>query len=448
MEKRQQKGGSALSKAGPKSPRQQHLPVGTRTVIVGIGDLNGIFRGKRVPVSRWEHVQREGIAMSNATFALDMTCDIWDTPYTNFDTGYPDMLVRPTGKIHQLPWEDGVSYCMGRAETPEGEPLPIDPRAVLQRVLAEAAEMGYEVKIGTELECYLLDRETKLPRDKGIQVYGLARAAELEPVLGPMRRYLEEAGIPIEQSNPEYAPGQIEVNIRYDEAMVAADRVVAFRSLVKEIAAMSGLIATFMAKPFIDQSGSGFHTHHSLWKEGANLMAKDGRINATGMHYLAGIQKHMPETALAGATTPNAYLRRRPHTFCPTNDSWGGDNRTVGIRVIEGSDSVVHVEKRDGSADCNPYLLIATEIAAGLRGIKGKLKPTEKEAGNAYVEERHRPIPTDLSTAIAAAKGSKLMREVLGEDMLGILVGQAERELGFVAEQVTPVELERYLETF
>ncbi len=448
MDKRQQRGGSALSKTGPKAGVSSPLPSGTRTVVIGIGDLNGILRGKRIPASRWEHVQREGIAMSNATFALDMTCDIWDTPYTNFDTGYPDMHVKPTGKVNPIPWEDGVAYCMGRAETHDGKPVPIDPRQALLRVLAEAAKMGYEPKIGTELEFYLLDPETKQPRDKGIQVYGLARASALEPILGPMRRHLEEAGIPVEQSNPEYAPGQVEVNIRYDDALPAVDRVVAFRSLVKDIATANGLMATFMAKPFIDQSGSGFHTHHSLWKDGANLFSDGGKLSKLGTHYLGGLQRHMPETALAGATTPNAYLRRRPHTFCPTNDAWGGDNRTVAIRVIDGSDSAVRIEKRDGSADCNPYLLVATEIAAGLRGIKEKAEPSEREDGNAYVVERHRALPGDLPTAIAAAKGSELMRETLGEDLLGILVGQAERELGFLAEQVTPVELERYLEAF
>jgi len=445
MSKSQQRGSAG---GRPRVKGQLSLPEGTHTMILGAGDLNGIFRGKRLPASRWDGVIKDGIAMSNALFALDMTSDIWDTPYTNFSTGYPDLFVKPIGDVSPVPWEEGVAWCMGQAETHDGEPVPIDPRYALEGVLAEAAEMGYEIQVGAELEFYLLDPETKQPRDKGIQVYGLARASQLEHVVGPIRRHLEGAGIPIEQSNPEYAPGQVEVNIRYDEALLAADRVVVFRGLVKQLAAKHGYLATFMAKPFYDTSGSGFHTHMSLWKDGRNLLSDGGKLNDVGRHFLGGLQRHMAELALAGSTTPNAYLRKRPHTFCPTNNSWGIDNRTVGLRVIEGSESAVRVEKRDACADCNPYLLMATDIAAGLKGIREKIEPTEAETGDGYSAERHDPLPDNLTDALALAKESKLMLDVLGEPMLGVLVGQAERELEFVRNQVTPVERERYLESF
>jgi glutamine synthetase len=308
--------------------------------------------------------------------------------------------------------------------------------------------MEYEVRIGTELEFYLLDKETLKPRDRGIQVYGLPRAAELEHVLGPIRRHLTAVGIPIEQSNPEYAAGQVEVNIRYDEALTAADRVVTFRGLVKELGNTHGYHATFMSKPFFAESGNGFHVHHSLWRDGKNQMADNGALSKLGRHYLAGLQKHMAEMSMVSATTPNAYRRRQPYSFCPTNNTWGVDNRTVGLRVILGNDSAVRVEKRDGSADCNPYLLLALEIAAGLAGIENELEPTAETTGNAYADQEHQPIPTDLATAVALARESSLMAEVLGADLLEILIQQSEREIEFIANQVTPVEIERYLENF
>ena len=286
------------------------------------------------------------------------------------------------------------------------------------------------------------------PRETGIQVYGLARAAELEHVLGPIRRNLEAVGIPIEQSNPEYAAGQVEVNIRYGQALETADRVVAFRGLVKELAQREGYHATFMAKPFIDQSGSGFHVHHSLWKGGKNLFAKNGGLSPLAMNYLAGLQKYMPEMSMAGSATPNAYRRRKPNTFCPTNTAWGIDNRTVGLRVILGDDSAIRIEKRDGSADCNPYFLLACEIAAGLKGIEDKLQPTPITKGNAYELTDATPVPLSLAEAVALAKQSAFMREVYGEDLLAIAIGQSERELEFVANQVTPVETARYLRNF
>jgi glutamine synthetase len=423
------------------------LPEGTHTIVLGAGDANGIMRGKRIPASHWSTICESGAALSLATLAIDMNCDVWDTPYTNFDTGYPDMHLFPDGPAYAVPWEEGVAFCFGKFVGGDHKPVPIDPRNALIKVLARAKDMGYEVKIGAELEFYLLDPETLKPKDSGIQVYGLARAAELEHVLGPIRRHLNDVGIPIEQSNPEYAAGQVEVNIRYGEALESADRAVAFRSLVKELAVSQNYIATFMSKPFFEESGSGFHLHHSLWKDGKNVFSDGGQINELGLNYLAGMQKRMAEMALASATTPNAYRRRQPYTFCPINNAWGGDNRTVGLRVIDGSDTAVRVEKRDGSADCNPYYLMACEIAAGLEGIEQGMTPSEKAEGNAYESEDAEPIPTDLQTAIDLAKESSFMSDVYGEDALGIQIQQAERELEFFASQVTQVEVDRYMKS-
>ena len=424
------------------------LPQGVHSIALGIGDPNGILRGKRVPASHWPTICENGMALSMATFAIDMTCDVWDTPYVNFDNGYPDMLVFPNGPVYATPWEEGVAFCMGRVEGMDGKPVPIDPRNGLVRVVERAAKMGYEVQIGAELEFYLLDKETLKQRDAGIGVYSLARSAELEHVIGPIRRYLNDIGIPIEQSNPEYAAGQVEVNIRYGEALATADRVIAFRGMIKQIASSHGYVATFMSKPFFEESGSGFHMHHSVWKDGKNVFADNGKLSALGKNYVAGLQKRMSEMSLVGATTPNAYRRRQPYTFSPVNTTWGTDNRTVGLRIIDGSDTAVRVEKRDGAADCNPYNLLACEIAAGLDGIEQGLEPTPETTGNAYEEAGAEMLPPDLPTALELARGSQFMKDVMGEDTLAILAGQAERELEFFAQQVTDVERDRYLTNF
>ena len=424
------------------------LPDGIHTVAMGLGDLNGVMRGKRIPSSHWETICRQGNALSIALFAIDMTSDVWDTPYVNFGNGYPDFHMFPNTKPVPLPWEEGVAVCFGRAEGMDHKPVPLDPRQALIRQVERAAAGGYEVKVGTELEFHLLDPETLRPRDQGIQVYGLDRAAELEHVLGPIRQQINEVGIPIEQSNPEYAPGQVEVNIRYDEALLAADRVVMFRSLVKQLAGAHGYKATFMAKPFFEDSGNGFHAHYSLWKDGSNVLSDDGKLSEIGRNVVAGLQQRMPETSICNTMTPNGYRRRQPFSFCPTNTTWGPDNRTVGIRVIEGSPSAVRVEKRDGSADCNPYLMLAADIAAGLDGIEQGLSPTEMTTGNGYEDEAATPIPTDLPTAIELARNSDFLKGVLGEMIHELVLQQAEREVEFVNAQVTPVELDRYLGNF
>ncbi|MEZ5800485.1 MAG: hypothetical protein R3D29_08400 [Nitratireductor sp.] len=149
-----------------------------------------------------------------------------------------------------------------------------------------------------------------------------------------------------------------------------------------------------------------------------------------------------------GSATPNGFRRRQPYTFCPINNSWGPDNRTVGIRIIEGNDNAVRAEKRDAGADANPYLLLATDIAAGLDGIEQGMQPSEMCTGNAYEEADAQPIPTDIHDAIAQARASQFMKDVLGPDMHEIYVQQSEREAGFFANQVTQVETDRYIGNF
>ncbi|MAE12541.1 MAG: glutamine synthetase [SAR116 cluster bacterium] len=406
------------------------------------------MRGKRIPADQWPRICGSGNALAMSLFTMDMTCDVWETPVVGFANGFPDCHIFPMHPPVAVPWEPGVAMCFARAEGMDHGPLTVDPRQALLRQVERANAMGIDLQVGTELEFYLLDPDTGRPRDKGNDCYGLARAAELEPVLGPMRRELAEMGIPIEQSNPEYAAGQVEVNIRYDSAMIAADRVVMFRSLVKQLAARHGLNATFMAKPFIDESGNGFHLHYSLWSEGKNIFADAGKLNDLGRHFLGGMQQRMAEASICGAATVNAYRRRQPLSFCPVNASWGLDNRTVALRVIEGNDSAVRIEKRDAGADCNPYLLMAADIAAGLDGIEGKTEPTAITTGNAYEDDNAPPIPLDLADAISLARNSGWLRDVLGADQHEIWLQQAERELAFFNQQVTPFETARYLGTF
>ena len=424
------------------------LPKDIHTVVLGMGDLNGIMRGKRIPANRWQDVCETGNACCLSLFTMDMTCDVWDTPLVNFENGFPDFHIMPATRPVPIPWEPGVAMCFGTGLGMDHKPVPVDPRQALVRQIERAAAMGIDVQAGAELEFYLLDPQTGQPRDVGNDCYGLERAASFEHVLGQIRQQIDAIGIPIEQSNPEYAPGQVEVNMRYDSALLAADRVVMFRSLVKQLATRHGYLASFMAKPFIDLGGNGFHLHYSLWSEGQNIFSDGGRLNDTGRHFLGGLQKRMVETSICGAANVNSYRRRVPYSFCPTNASWGMDNRTVALRVIEGRDSATRVEKRDAGADCNPYLLMATDIAAGLDGIEEKQEPTEITTGDAYSDSHDEALPTTLADAIRLARESDWLASVLGAAQLETWLQQAERELKFFSDQVTPFETDRYLRRF
>jgi glutamine synthetase len=426
------------------------LPEGVHTVELAVPDAYGILRGKRVPASAWPGVAADGIHMCSVIYSWTPRCEIRDDDeWLPPQRGWPDMRVRPmVGTLRALPWRPGSAMVLCDVTEEDGSEIPVSPRRALRRVLDQAAQQGFEVRIGFEIEFYLLDAQTRMPRHDGIQCYGIARGAEYEHVLAPMRNQLVEFGIPVEASNTEYAPGQIEVNVRYGEALATADSAVLFRNAVKEIAAMHGYVASFMAKIFTDQSGSGLHLHHSLWRDGRNAFAAAGRLSEDGRYYLGGLQAHMAELSLFGSPTPNAFKRRREYTFCPTSASWGTDNRTAGLRVIEGPDPAVRIEQRDGAADANPYLIMAAQVAAGLDGIARGLEPGPVQVGDAYANPSGPPLPRTLLEAADLLEGSELARKTFGDQLLAVTLGQARYEEAVVTGQVSELERARYLDVF
>lgn len=427
----------------------KQLPDGVHTVQLAVPDAAGVLRGKLIPASAWPQVADDGIHMASVLYTWTPRCEIRDNDeWLDPTKGWPDMRVIPLDDLRPIPWRPGFAITLCDTRDEQGHELPVSPRSMLERLLAKAAGLGYEVRIGFEIEFYLLDAVTKQPRHQDIQCYGLARAAEYEDALGPMRNDLIEFGIPIEAANAEYAPGQVEINVRYDEAMRTADNAVLFRNAIREIATQHGYLASFMAKISHDQSGSGVHLHHSLWKDGRNVFSDGGRLSELGRWYLGGLLQHMPEFTLFGSPTPNSYKRRQAYSFCPQRASWGHDNRTVGLRVIEGSDSAVRIEQRDGSSDANPYLIMAAQIAAGLHGIEHQLDPGAPTDADGYADQSAPLLPTNVPEACEALAKSDLAREAFGDLMVKVVTGTARHEHGYVNERVSDVERERYLEAF
>lgn len=422
------------------------LPDDIHTVILGIGDLNGILRGKRITAAHWPSVRKRGMALDNSFFALDVASHQIPNSWSGDQTGCPDLHIFPSGPLRPVPWEEGVIFAIGEAVERDGKTSPLDPRPVLQRVLAKADEMNFHIRIGAELEFYLYDRETGLPTEERSDCYGLDRAATMEHVLAPIRAHLLAMGIPIEQSNPEFAPGQVEVNIKHSPAAEAAEYALLMRGMVKQIARREGMRATFMPKPYAELSGSGFHLHHSVWRQGVNLFAEDGTLSPMGRSYLAGMQRRMAECSLVGGPMPNSYRRRKAYSYAPVTASWGFDNRSVALRVIEGENRAVRIEAREAGADANPWLLAAVQIAAGLEGVVEGLAPDAPVEGDAYKADWPAPLPTTMEAAIEAARDSSFLKGLLGEHLLGILIKQAEQEHELVETQVTPVETKRYLD--
>ena len=332
----------------------------------------------------------------------------------------------------------------------------MSPRSVLATQIARCHEAGLSPMVATELENFVC-RPDWTPAQDSIQYSSLTDSLELEAAIADMRRALIGAGMDVESSNTEYACGQIEINVTYGEAMRVADNTALLKSVVKQIAREHGLRATYMAKPWAEEGGSGMHIHTSLNDAaGRNAFADSAQEpNELMRSWLGGLMEHAVSMSLVtSGPTVNGYKRIRPYTFAPTHVVWGGDNRTVLARcIMEENSPANRVEFRSAGADANPYLAIAAVLAAGLDGIERNLDPGPKGEGDKYGDPGDAaPLPTTLASAITAFAGSSLA-DRLGQKFSTTYLSLARHELGLYADavgdegdEVSEFERDRYLE--
>ena len=408
------------------------------TVELAAPDTQGHLRGKRIPARRFlDSAYESGAHIADAMFVFDMQNDLPDNEFVNIDTGYLDAhLTADVTSGRVLTHRPGYALMFADAEDEHGAPHPLAPRGVLAAQIERCRAAGVDPFVATELEFFLC-RPDWTPVQDHIQYSSLTDGLEFEPVLFAIREALEGAGLEVEGSNAEYGPGQFEVNTGPADAMRTADNTALFKSIVKQVAMQHGLRATFMPKPWAEQSGSGMHVHTSLNTEGSNGFAAcdDGEPNELMKHWLGGLMAHASALTLLGAPTSNGPKRIRPYTFAPTHVSWGLDNRTVMARCIAESGSKANrVEFRSAGADANPYLIIAGILAAGVDGIERSLDPGMLCVGDMYTNPGEaQALPTDLAGAIAAYSGSDLAGQ-LGETFSRSYVSIAEAEVALAAE--------------
>lgn len=414
------------------------------TVELGFADIHGILRGKRLPARHFLKIAKTGSALAKAPFVWDIQCAVFPGPeLANFDNGFPDMTAVPIlSTFRPVPWREGSAFVLCDLHDEDGRAVDVAPREILKRILERAARHSLRPKVGSELEFYLLDGNRE-PLFKGIQCYSLYRGAELEYVIREMRNGLEDFGVALEAFHIEYGPAQIEIIPEYDDALAMADKTVLIKNAVKEIARKHGLYASFMPKLRAEESGNGYHVHQSLWDpEGKkSLFAEDETL---ARRYLAGLLRTAREFMVFGSPSINSYKRFRDHSFAPVNASWGHDNRTVATRRL-GVGENVRFEHRTGSADANPYLIIAANVAAGLHGIENRLEPPDITRQNAYLAAVE-PLPRTLPEALDLLQESAAAREYFGEAFVDLYIGIGRHEAALFEAAVTDWERERYLE--
>ncbi len=436
------------------------------TLIVALTDMQGRLMGKRVQAQAFlDGVIDHGAHFCTYLLGTDMEMN---TPegfaLMNWETGYGDWIADPVwDTLRVLPWLEKTALVLSDTYTDEEhQEIAVSPRTILKRQVARAAELGLTVKAGSEFEYYVLKETWEESARKGWgpperfgyynEDYHLLQATKAEPLHRLLRNQMTEARIPVEFSKGEAAPGQHEVNIRYDHVLESADRSVLFKHGAKEIAYLNGWGISFMAKPDHTWTGSSGHLHMSIWNEdGTKPLTHDesaGRpygMSDTFAWFVAGMMALSRELAIFIAPNINSYKRYASLSWAPVNIVWGRDNRTTGFRLV-GHGPSLHVEDRFPGGDMNAYLTYAAMIGAGLWGIERKLELQDEFKGNGYIATGVPRMPRALYEAIRELEGSKPAVEIFGDDVVAHYLNAARVEQEVYDSVVHDWDRERYFE--
>src|SRR6478672_9974039 len=416
-------GDHGAHQGGADHPRLEELRAKIRdgeidTLIIAITDMQGRLMGKRVQAQAFLNgVVDHGAHFCTYLHGTDMEMN---TPegfaLMNWETRCGDWIAGPVwDTLRFVPWLEKTAIVLSDTFTEEDHAeIPVSPRTILKRQVALAADAGIAVTAGSEFEYYVLKDSWDdfaragwgIPQRFGYynEDYHRLQATKAEPLHRLLRNQMTEARIPIEFSKGEAAPGQHEVNIRYDHVLESADRSVLFKHGAKEIAYLNGWGISFMAKPDHSWTGSSGHLHMSIWdaKKDVPLMHATGKdpagpygLSTLGQQFMAGMMALSRELAVFIAPFINSYKRYASLSWAPVNVVWGRDNRTTGFRLV-GHGKGLHVENRFPGGDKDPYLTPAEVVGAGLYGSEQELKHEEKFKGNGYLATGVERMPRAL----------------------------------------------------
>ena len=431
----------------------QLIKAGVNTVRLSYPDLHGIARGKEFPVSFFQHLADDGAAHCEAI----MTVDLRHNVVAGFEHGFQDIVARPDiSTLRRLPWDPDVALCLADLERMDGTPYGVDSRGVLKRAIAGYTERGLVPVLGPELEFYLCEPDPSAPNgyrryvDNDSHVYTVGAVADPRGLLRRMLHACVDMDLGAYAANHEFGRSQYEINLRHSDALDASDRAYLFKSVVKEMAAIDGLLATFIGKPWNDDEGSGFHLHISLaGKDGTNALNGDGDDGLSPMahHLIGGLLEHGPALMAFFNPTTNAYRRLHPEALVPTLVSWGHDNRLTLARVPRERGGATRVEFRVGDGAANPYLAIAAALFAGLDGIKREIEPPAPLEGLIYESpeiETMTPLPTTFEEALDALEADTVLTEAMGSELVRVFRVIKDAELARARQTVTDWEFAEY----
>jgi len=436
----------------------------SNSIKFAVTDIDGILRGKLISKEKFlKSLESNEIGFCNVIFGWDAN----DSCYANAEksgwhTGYPDAKASfDLSSIRKIPWEEEKLFLLGDFEN-SNELGSICPRNILKRIAKEANELGFLPKFSNEFEWFNFDEspqsisdknyENPIPISPGMFGYSILRTSQFSDYINDLFDLLHEFEIPIEGLHTETGFGVYEACIKYGDILNAADQAVLFKNSVKEIAFRHEIMPSFMAKWNKDLPGCSAHIHQSLWNlsDEKNLFFDPDRpdnISEILESYLAGQLYCLPYILPLYAPTVNSYKRFVSGSWAPTSQSWGIENRTTALRVINHDIKSMRLENRVPGADTNAYLIMAASLASGIYGIKRNLKLNlDATNGNEYENQKSKLLPTNLHIATKAMKESDIAEKLFGQEFTDHFIRTREWEWRQYDPQISNWELKRYFE--
>ena len=456
---------------------QQIKDHGLKTIRIAWGDQHGIVRGKHVMAHDFLLALKNGVDFQTATLFMDTTNHFF-APLFESDAGIgmqqlaggPDSILVPDPLTFRvLPWAPHTGWVLSEMYLASGDPCPFDTRGLMRRMLQRLHAIELDYVAGLEVEFYItrLDDPKHQPSESGwppdppevsviahgFQYLTEERQDEIDPILQILHEQLEAIGLPLRTMEDEWGPGQCEFTFDPRRGLESADNMLLFRTATKQICRRKGLHATFMTRPALPNFfSSGWHLHQSLCdlKSGANRFTNDGEhiLSPLGQQFVAGILEHTAAACAFSTPTINGYKRYAPHSFAPHRVTWASENRGALIRVLGApGDPATHIENRAGEPCANPYLYMASQIAAGLDGIERSLTLAPPDASP--YEATDKPLmPATLVNAVDALGQSELYRRAFGTEFVDYFRAVKQSEIDRFNLHVTDWEQREYFEVF
>ncbi len=421
-------------------------------------DYSGRACAKAIPRVGFRGAVRDGVVFAVANLDLDMRDEQSAGATLLADSG--DMMAVPDPRSYTvLPRYPNTARVFAWLRDSTGGIWQGCPRTRLQAVVDDLLAEGITARVALEPEFYLLERGAGgevVPATtvRGFDEEGLARE---QPFARQVVDELGAMGITVAQFGKEYGPGQYEISVRHGSPFEAVDHYRAVKDVVRDAASAGGRLATFMPKVYSNWSGCSLHLHVSLWDAAGerDLTPGDGdeeSLSDVGRWFMGGLLAHIDALTGLGSPTVNSYKRLQPGSWAPANTYWGYGNRSGVIR-IPGPGKRRHIEFRSGDNSCQPALLVAGVLAAGLDGIRNRRDPGPAFQGDighmtpAEVEAAGiRYLPRSLPEALAALEADEVIGEAIGPMVLEHLLIVKRHELARFETEVHPWERAAYLE--